>query len=269
MYKKYLHILFIVSLTALVIASCNSYDKLLKSTDNEKKYNAAMKYYEDKNYDRAQQLFDVILPIYRGSARAEKIYYCYAYSYYYMKDYMMAAYNFKNFYATFPKSDWAEECLYMSAYCQYLDSPVYSLDQEITKNAIQDVQLFINKFPNSSRIAECNKLIDELRFKLETKAFEIARLYYNIEDYKAAVTAFANLSKDFPDTKYREESMVYITKAYYYYARRSIDEKKLERYQAAAKAYENLLKFYPESNYLKELSSIYKETNQEIKLLSN
>ena len=61
--------------------------------------------------------------------------------------------------------------------------------------------------------------------KLETKSFEQARLYFNMEDYKAAVTAFRNLLNDFPSTSFRENSLFLIVKSEFLLAENSIDEK--------------------------------------------
>ena len=46
------------------------------------------------------------------------------------------------------------------------------LDQTNTYDALKELQLFINTYPNSSRIPECNDLIDKLRTKLEYKDYQ-------------------------------------------------------------------------------------------------
>lgn len=246
------------------LLSCSKYQRLLKSTDNDKKYESAMKYYNHKDYYRALQLYDQLLPVFRGTPKAEKMAYCYAYCYYQQDQYTLAAYQFNNFATSFPKSDKAEECAYMSAYCKYLESPPPSLDQTSTMEAIKELQLFINMYPESKRVAECNQHLDKLRFNLETKAFEIAKLYFKIEDFTAAITAFKSLVKDYPDTKYKEESLFYIVKANYKYASNSIDSKKGERYTATIEAYNTFFNNFPQSSFLKECNLIKKNSFKEI-----
>jgi len=256
--------LFIVGFSA-----CSKYQKLLKSSDTELKYNMAIKYYEEDDYYRALQLFDELIPFYRGTEKAEKIGYYYAYSYYGQEEYIMASYYFKNFLASFPKSDKAEECAFMTAYCKYMDSPDYSLDQTNTYGAIKGLQLFINKYPESTRIPECNDLIDKLRLKLETKAFETARLYFDIGEYKAAIHAFMAVLKDYPDTHYKEKVLYYVLKSNYLYASNSIDAKKEERFNGTIKAYEEFVSAFPESELLNEAGNINKDSLKEINKIKN
>ena len=180
---------------------------MMKSTDMEAKYNAAVKYYEKKDYYHALQLFEELITVYRGTSKAEQSYFYYVYCTYYVDDFTMAAYHFNNFVQSYPNSSHAEEMQYMYAYCYYLDSPIPSLDQTSTIDAIDKFQIFINKFPESTRVADANKMMDELRAKLEEKTFNNAKLYYRTSDYNAAVVAFSNFQKDFPYSLYIEESM--------------------------------------------------------------
>lgn len=250
--KGGIYLLFI----ALLSVSCSGYQKLLKSTDNEVKYEKAVEYYQKGDYYRAEQLFDQLLPVFRGTEKAEMIYYYTANAYYEQKNYLLASYYFKRFSKNFPRSQYAEECSFMSAYCKYLDSPKPSLDQTNTYDAINELQLFTNQYPNSPRVEECNKLIDQLRDKLETKAFGIANLYYKMEEYKAAITSYRNVLKEFPATEHREEILLNIFKSYYYYAENSVTSKQKERFAEAQDAYDAFVTTFPESEYLKNANNL-------------
>lgn len=249
----------VVILPLLAITGCSDYQKLLKSNDYEKKYETAVEFYEKGDYYRALQLFDQVIPVYRGKEQAEDLFYYYAYSYYNQGDYVMASYYFKRFAKSFPNSSRASEAWYMSAYCKYLESPRPSLDQQNTKEAIAELQAFANRFPGSERLDEVNELMDKLRGKLEKKNYDIADLYYRMEDYQAAMVSFNNLIEDFPDTDYREEALFKILKAKYIYAKNSIRSKQEERYQEVIEAYDKLITFFPESSY-REDAEEYQET---------
>lgn len=251
----------IALIAVLVISSCSRFNRILKSTDMNMKYEAAIKYYEKKKYYNALQLFEELIPIFKGTAKAEDTYYYYCLCYYNTHDYISAAYHFNNFAQTFPNSPRAEEALYYNAYCYYLDAPEPSLDQQSSLDAIKQFQLFVNKYPNSQRIAECNTLIDELRAKLETKAYNNARLYYKMEDYKAAVVALGNVVKDFPSSKYQEECLFLMLKSAYLYAGNSIEVKKEERYKNAIEYYTKLIEAFPTSRYKKEADKILDDIN--------
>ncbi|MBU2650635.1 MAG: outer membrane protein assembly factor BamD [Bacteroidetes bacterium] len=256
--------IFLVLIVILIFTSCSKHQKIMKSSDNELKYEAAIDYYERGDYYRALQLFESLMGIYRGTAKAEQMYYYYAYCYYNQDEYLLASYYFKRYAQSYPNAERAEECMFMSAYCQYLLSPKFSLDQTATYEAIKELQLFIDLFPASSRKETSNQLIDELRAKLEKKDFEIAKQYLKTEHYQAAITAFLNLTKDYPDTENREDILYYILKSYYYYAEKSIEDKQLERYQAAIEAYNDLIYLYPETRYGKDADGMHQDARKKI-----
>ncbi len=256
--------LVVTVLIFIILTSCDGYNKLLKSKDFEKKYEAALAYYDKKDYFKAQQLFDELLVIYRGSPRAEELFFKYAYSYYYLKDYVMSAYYFQKYAVTFPKSERSEEAFFMSAYSKYLDSPKYSLDQTSTLEAISQFQSFINIFPASDSLARCNQLIDELRYKLEKKSFEKAKLYYTTGYDRSAITALTLFVKNNPGSIFREEALFLILDASYRYAINSVAEKKESRLQDARQAYNTLVSSFPGTSYLGRADEILKKTESEI-----
>jgi outer membrane protein assembly factor BamD len=260
--------LIAVSISLLLIASitgCKSnFEKLRASTDIAKKYQAAVSLYNKKNYSKALILFDDLVQRYKGRAEAEDLYYYYAYTNYKLKDYTTSRYHFKTFADTYPTSPKAEECRFMAAYCYYLESPVYSLDQENTVKAIEALQLFINLYPKSERVAEASKLIDNLRNKLETKSYANAKLFLDIGDYKSAVIAFRNSMRDYPDTKYAEE-MEYLTiKAQYLYAKNSYEFKQEERFNEAISLFNEFAENYPSSKYMKDAQALRKDSEKAI-----
>lgn len=262
MFKKQRPILSVLLIVLVLLAgSCKSkFEKLKASNDNAKKYQAAIAYYNKKDYNKALELFETLVQRYRGQAQAEDLYYYYAYTNYRLKDYTSASYHFKQFADTYPASARAEECNFMSAYCYYLDSPIYSLDQENTTKAIDKLQLFINLYPKSERVAEASKLIQNLRDKLERKAYENAKLYLTISDYQAAVIDFGNVLRDYPDTKYAEE-MEYLTiRAQYLYAQHSSVFKQEERFNAAINFEQQFAEKYPASKYMPYAVSLKKDS---------
>jgi len=256
--------LLLLSFAIIAVSSCSKFQRVMKSTDMESKFSAAVNYFDKKDYYHALQLFEELISVYRGTSKAEKSYYYYAYCTYHVDDYTMAAYHFNNFVQTFPNSAQAEEMQFMYAYCFYLDSPVSSLDQTSTQEAIDKFQIFINRYPSSNRIEECNRKIDELRFKLEEKAYNNARTYYRTENYKAAVIAFTNLIKDFPATQYKEDAIYLCFRSACMYARNSVESKKRDRYRLAEEEYLKLVDNFPQSKYLRAAEALYQEVIKEL-----
>ncbi len=244
----------------VVLASCGDYNKILKSTDYEFKYKKAVEYYEDGEYVKAAGLFQELVNIYRGTSKADKIYYYYAKSMIGQKDYLMAGHYFKSLVKEFPTSEYVEEAQFMIGYCAYLISPKPRLDQTVTHEAIQSLQLYINLYPYSDRVDEANRLIDELRDKLVYKSFLNAKLYYDFENYKAAVVAIGNSLQEYPDTEYREELMYMLLKSKYLLAIKSVEDKKEERLSDALDEYFTFVDEFPESKYKKEADKFYETT---------
>jgi len=233
------------------------YNKLIKSSDMDAKYAAAVKYFQKEDYGKALTLFEELMSVYRGTEKGEEVHYYYSYCNYNLEDYILAGYQFRSFAKNYPNSKHTEECAYMNAYCFYLNSPEYSLDQIDTKLAIKEFQRFTNQYPKSTRIPQCNDLLDKLRGKLERKSYENAMLYYNMSDYKAAIAALGNHLKDFADTKHTEEIHFKIIKSYYLLALNSIESKKQERFKAACDAYLKFVDSYPNSEYIKDAEMVY------------
>ncbi|MGB3947023.1 MAG: outer membrane protein assembly factor BamD [Bacteroidia bacterium] len=233
------------------------YNKLLKSGDMELKYTAAVAYFKKQDYARALSLFEELVGVFRGTARGEEVMYYHAYCEYNLDDYILAGYHFRTYVRQFPNGKHAEECAYMNAYCYYLSSPQYSLDQSDTKLAIKEFQKFTNQYPKSERIPECNQMLDKLWGKLERKSYENAMLYYNTYDYKAAISAFGNHIKEFPNTTHLEELNYLIIRSYYLLALNSIDAKKQERFKASVDAYLKYVDKFPNGKHLKEAEIVY------------
>ncbi len=247
----------------LTLGSC-SFQKILKSGSVDEKYDEAMKLYHEKDYSRSLQLFDQLINVVRASDKSQRIYYYYSYCYYYQKDYTLAAYYFKRYTNNYPNTPEAEECYYMNAYCLFMNSPTFTLDQTNTYEALKELQLFTNTYPTSKRIPECNELIDKLREKLAAKDFRIAKMYYRMEDYAAAIQCYNNILKEYPETKDKEEILFMIIKTYYKYAKESIEDKKKDRYSKTVQAYNDFVSQHPESEFLNEAKDLHGRSQKEL-----
>ena len=255
-------IIYILLLSVFAFSSCSEYQKVLKSNDYDLKYKKAVQYYTAKDYTRAYNLFESVRVVYRGTAKAPTIAYYTAYCSYGQGDYAIAGDLFNNIISTFPTASYVEECMYMRAYCYYLSSPNFRLDQSESNRAIESFQLFINRYPNSIRVADANKFIDELRNKLAYKEFEGAKSYYDREKYTAAIVSLLNCLKDYPESRHREEVIYLLFSSRYELAAHSVESKKIERYNEAREEYLTFVDEFPESKFAKEMESKYKDIEE-------
>lgn len=268
---------FLFSLLAIgiiVLTSCNGYQRVLKSSDVNMKLTKANEYFNKKDYSKAQELYESLMPVMKNTRNYEPLYYRYAYTYYYMHEYLMASYQFKNFTEAFPTSPDAEECEYMHGFCLYKDSPNYTLDQTNTNKALEALQSFVNTHPKSKYTTQANDVIFECHTKLETKDADAAKLYYNLgpyrpDCYKSAYIAYQSVMHNYPESPNMDMYQSMIVKSMYYYAKVSIPEKQEERYLGVMSAYKEMQESYPKSRFLQEAEKFNTLADNNIKKIRN
>lgn len=260
---KFERIIILICIVAS-LASCSEYQKVLNKGKVEDQYKMATELYEQGKYNKAIVLFEKIIPRYERKPQMQRIQYMTAESYYFSGDYDLAAYYFNRFIANYPNSSKIEEGAYLVAHSYYLGSPKFSRDQKDTQKALDAYQNFIDKFPTSERITEANTLYNELAFRLEKKSFEIAKQYYHIEDYTAAIAAFENFLQEHIGSSLKEEALFLKFKASNDLALNSVLSKKEMRINNAVAVHGKFLKNYPESSKLEEMSSILANLTKEM-----
>jgi len=252
--SKFLYIF----LFAVLLTSCSQYQKALKSEDLAMKYEVATKMYEAGKYSKAIRLFEQIAAPNR--------------SYYKTKQYYLSGYQFESFVAGYPKSEKREEAAFLGAKSFYQLSPIYSIDQTDTQKGIDKLQDYINTYPDSPNFAEANKMVTELREKLEKKAFEIAKQYNTIgewtRDYNAAIKALDNFITDHPGTIYKEDALFYKFDASYKLGINSIKPKMEERLNNAKVAYTALIRFKGDTKYKAKADEMLANIDKELQQFS-
>jgi outer membrane protein assembly factor BamD len=262
MFGKRKYIAFMILCAVITAVSCSQYEKVLKSEDVDLKYTKAFHFYNKGDYVKAGTLFDQLAPLTRGTRKADSVYYFQAMTQYKLNDFIIAGHYFNNFVKMYGNSSFIEEAAYMEAYCYYMQSPRPELDQSSTLNALDAFKLYMIRYPKSNRISDCRRIIDELNEKLMEKEYISAQLYYNLDNYKAAIVALNNCLIDFPDSKYREEIMFKLLKSKYMLAVNSVQSKQVERYQDTIDEYYSFITEFPESKNRKEAEDLYKESSK-------
>ena len=247
--------LFLLILVSFLVMSCNDYQKLLNSTENEvDKYTAAEEYYENGDFRRANALIEQIIPSYRGKPQGERLVFFFANSYFETRSYYSAAIQFENFIKSYPNSQRIQEAYFMEAKSYFMLSPLYTLDQEDTFTGIDKLQVFINRFPNSEYLTEALELMEQLQNKIEKKEFEISKQYYTIRDYSSAIKSLDNFIADNPGTIFREEALYFRWLSQYEIAINSIESRINDRITELERSLENFLRYYPDTIFIDDLS---------------
>lgn len=256
--------LYILILALILGASCGKFRKYEKNPDWRVKYEAGMNYYAKKEYYKASSLFEQILPIVRGLPEGEKVQFYMAYSQFNQKLYLLASEQFKTFYETYGRSQFVEEARYMYAYSLYVSSPGSNLDQSNSIQAMAAMQEFLNRYPQSKFREQAIDVINISQSKLERKGFDNAYQYFKMRQYKAAMVAFENFKKNFPDTQYQEEAEFLILNSQFKLAEQSYYFKQEERYKEVVEIYREFLDKYPKSERLREAEKIYTQSLEKL-----
>lgn len=265
---RYYSVLFVLAL--VLFGACGPFTKLEKSTNWEELYNGANKYYQEGEYNKAIILYEKVLPVIKGSEKAEMAEYNYANCHFKTKRYIESAGYFNTFYKTYNRSALAEEALFMHAYSLYLDAPDYNLDQQSSKEAVSAIQQFVGRFPASASYERAMDMLKDLESRFEEKAYSEAEMYYRLKEglfpgdfYRACIINFQNFAKDYPESKRNEELAYRLVEVGYTYAKNSAFDKKEERLNDALKFAANFYRKYPASGYLAEVKKFEEQTKEE------
>ena len=256
--------IFITILTLLAtFFSCSEFQRILKNEDIADKFKMGTELFDDGKYEKANRLFLQIVPKYRGKPQAEKLMYMHGKAFYETQDYYTANYKMEQFVESYPDSERLDEIAFLAAKCYYYLSPIFSRDQTETLDALEKLQQFINRFPESKYFDQANTLIQELDLKLEKKAYEIALQYNRTgpyhRDYNSAIKAFDNFLENFPGSVFREDALFYKFDSAYRLAVNSVEWKQLKRTNKAIKYHNSLMRFFPETKYLSQTDQMHKE----------
>ena len=254
-------------LTLSFVISCSEYNKVLKGSDYNLKFDKAIEYYKNDQCYKSLPLLEELMSYFRMTSKGEDVYYYYAKNQYCMGDFYLAGYYFKRFVKNFPQSSRVEECAFNSAVCLMMNSPDYYLDQSESYKAIDEFQLFLSKYPNSFLVDSCNNMVANLRARLERKSFEKGKLYFRMEKFRSAIIALNTTILEFPNTQYKEEVLYLILKSNYLFAINSVLSKKVERFEESIKSYYTFVDSFKNSKFANEAESFYLSSLKELEKL--
>ena len=245
------------------VSACKTqYDKVLESNDTEAKYKAAFEYFNAGKYTRSAALFESLTLLTNGTERYDTVLYYLGLSNYSYKDYYTAETNFDQYLSYFPQGAFTDMAQFLRIDCLYRSTLRYELDQTPTYTAITAIGEYLREHPDGANADICRHRLQELGDRLDRKAYENAKLYYKMEDYKAARVALKNVLKEDADNIYREDILYYSAMASYKYAALSVASKQKERFLVFQDDYLNFIGEYPESAYRKELDGLYEKVKE-------
>ena len=205
----YIHI----SLVLLILLSSCTQELNLKDIGFEKSFSIAKKKYHNGDYLQALDDFNVLILNYGGQSGIDSVQYLLADTHFKLEEYYSSSYEFNRLTESFPESKLAEESYFNSAMSYYELSPIYSLDQKETYNAMTKFQFYLDIYPGGKFADKANGYINEMREKLAKKEFESGKLYMKMDQPRAAKVYFSEIINNFYDTSYYILSLKFMSEA--------------------------------------------------------
>jgi outer membrane protein assembly factor BamD len=145
--------------------------------------------------------------------------------------------EFLTFFPTNPRADYAQYRLAV-AYSHQMLAP--ERDQTATHDTIRELEVFVERYPNSTLMGEARTLLREARDRLSEASYRVGLYYFRARWYPGAIDRFrAVLDKD-PDFTRRD--------AVYYHLAESLV--RVERPEEALPYYERLVSEFEQSSHL-------------------
>jgi len=249
--------LIVLFAAVLLLGACSEYQKVYNGNDIDAKYKLAWKLYDAKKYRKADQLFSQVDAYYKKKPAYQRLLFAHAMSLYNMKFYNSAGEKFRKFTRLFPESTKAEEADFYIVKSYEALSPKFSVDQAYTVRAMEEINSFVKKYPYSKYKDEVNAINEKLQRKLERKYYETAKMYYDLDRYKAAIRAFNNYLVDYPGSYLKEQALFYRFKAAGDLALNSVESKKEARLNTAIQYYQNFIRKAKDQKLKEEAEKMY------------
>ena len=204
-------------MAALVLGACASNprgvvppgtsepDKFLfdKGTEalNAKKWLTAREYFKQvtENYTQSPYRPDAKLGIgdtYLGEGTAEALVLA-------INEYR----EFLTFYPTNHRADYAQYKLGMAHFKQMRGA---QRDQTETREAVKELQTFVDRFPNSSLMPDATARLREAKDRLDESNYLVGYFYYRIRWYPGAIDRFKQVLNDDPEYTSRDAVYFYL-----------------------------------------------------------
>ena len=268
-------ILFLLSGTLLLLASCNQYNNVLKTADYDYKYEAAKEYFVKGQYARAATLLTDMVTLMKGTLRAEETLDMLGRAAFCSGNYDVAYTYFKKYYQSYPKGKYVEYARFYAGRSLYESVPDTRLDQSNTMAAVREFQDFLDYYPYTSLKERTQEMIFALQDKMVEKEYDAAQLYYNLgtymgncsyggSNYEACIVTARNALLDFPyaSPQRREDFSIMILRAKFHLAQQSVESKRMERSRDTIDENYGFVNEYPESKYMKDAQRIFAQSEK-------
>jgi len=155
---------------------------------------------------------------------------------------LLAVNEFREFLTFFPTNPRADYAQYRLAYAFSEQMLAADRDQTATRDTIRELQVFFDRFPNSSLAPDARKLMRTAQDRLSESGYRIGMTYFRMRHYAGAIDRFREVLK--LDEEYTGRDAVYFHLA----EALRLTDKTAE----ALPYYERILKEFEQSQYIED-----------------
>jgi outer membrane protein assembly factor BamD len=200
---------------------------------NEKRWIVAREYFKQVVETYTQSVFrpDAKLGIgdtYLGEGGAENL--------------VLAINEFREFLSFYPTNRRADYAQYKLALAHFRQMRAPERDQTETEQAVKELELFVERYPNSSLMSDAKMKLREARDRLSEASFLVGLFYYRQHWYLGSIDRFKAVLRNDPGYTGRD--------AVYYYLGESLVKQR--RQAEALPYYEKLVQEFQQSEHLQD-----------------
>ncbi len=161
-------------------------------------------------------------------------------SYYHAEEYIESKLQYAEYVRLYPVSAGTPKAYYFLAMSDYQRNLDIDQDASVARDALENFQTLVRRFPGSEHTADAKENVSELREHLGKNALFVANFYFRTNLRVSAIPRYKEIIRDFEDVPYvRAEAMYKLGESY------RIEES----FKKAGKAYRSLLESYPDDQY--------------------
>ncbi len=222
--------------------------------DAEDQFLLAKKRFDDRKYTDAQIEFQKLIWSYPGSEYVDEAQFYLAESYFQLEDFSSAIIEYQRLLTNYSQSPFSHIAQFKVGLCYYEQSLPARLDQDDTHNAIRELGILLEEYPNSEYVPEAQKLLLAARTKLAYKEYLNGQLYYKMGDYLSAIIYFQEILKEYSDTKWSDDAQFSIGECY----------RRQEKWRQALDSYRQVLDMNPSEKLARRVQMRMEEMERKL-----
>ncbi|HKF42545.1 MAG TPA: outer membrane protein assembly factor BamD [Thermoanaerobaculia bacterium] len=155
--------------------------------------------------------------------------------------YTEARFRYRDYLNRYPGAPQRDYARYQFAYCYDKEHEKSDRDQTSTREALQQYQVLIQEYPNSTYVTVARERIRRLTDSLADHEFGVGYFYMRKGSPSAALQRWASLEQRFPEYSGKDKLFFYQAEAL----------RRLRRDEEAARFYSRVIEEFPASQYAK------------------